>query len=481
MLEKFRNFSKSIFAKIFLFIVAIPFVFWGMGDLFSGGNLNTIVKIDNDKVPTEKFIKYIRENSDPSKNIDKDEIETFLSSFIGMYLMEKEQKIFKIVLSDNSLAKIIRNQEFFKEENKFSRTKYEKFLITNKMSAISFEEGLVKQENKKQLLDFVGGGIKPSNFMIINDYNKINQKRSVDIINLNELAKKKLNISENKIKDYFNLNQEKYKIIYKSVNLIELKPKSLINSDEFSELFFSKIDKIDDLISEGKNLKYILEEFNLDIPKIITLDKFGNNKDLTKDKRLTQNLVTRIFKINNVGDINLIEDNNKYLLLQLTKNENVDKNIKNDLVRKEIIDNIANEEKIKIVVNILTDIKKGDFKKLQFLNTSNENKIPIKRLNFINSNDESALQKELVQQIYRIPDRNIGVVYNNNFKNAYLVYVDKIENVSIEKDTEEFKKYSNLSKLKLTNDLYGTYDNYLKNKYKIKINYNALNNIKNYF
>ena len=79
MLEKFRNFSKSIFAKIFLFIVAIPFVFWGMGDLFSGGNLNTIVKIGNDKVPTEKFIKYIRENSDPSKNIDKDEIETFLS------------------------------------------------------------------------------------------------------------------------------------------------------------------------------------------------------------------------------------------------------------------------------------------------------------------------------------------------------------------------------------------------------------------
>ena len=57
MLEKFRNFSKSIFAKIFLFIVAIPFVFWGMGDLFSGGNLNTIVKIGNDKVPTEKFIK----------------------------------------------------------------------------------------------------------------------------------------------------------------------------------------------------------------------------------------------------------------------------------------------------------------------------------------------------------------------------------------------------------------------------------------
>ena len=102
MLEKFRKFSKTMFAKIFLFIVAIPFVFWGMGGLFSGGNLNTIVKIDKKKVSTDKFVKYIRRNSDPSKNIDKDEIERFLASFIGEYLMENEQKKFDITLNDKS-------------------------------------------------------------------------------------------------------------------------------------------------------------------------------------------------------------------------------------------------------------------------------------------------------------------------------------------------------------------------------------------
>ena len=31
MLNSIRNFSKTIFAKILLFIVIIPFVFWGMG------------------------------------------------------------------------------------------------------------------------------------------------------------------------------------------------------------------------------------------------------------------------------------------------------------------------------------------------------------------------------------------------------------------------------------------------------------------
>ena len=52
MLSSFRKFSSSFFAKIFLFIIAIPFVFWGMGPLFTGGNLNTIVKIGNEKVST---------------------------------------------------------------------------------------------------------------------------------------------------------------------------------------------------------------------------------------------------------------------------------------------------------------------------------------------------------------------------------------------------------------------------------------------
>ena len=59
MLGKIRKFSSSVFAKIFLFIVAIPFVFWGMGGVFSGGNLNTIVKINKEKISVKEFIDYI--------------------------------------------------------------------------------------------------------------------------------------------------------------------------------------------------------------------------------------------------------------------------------------------------------------------------------------------------------------------------------------------------------------------------------------
>ena len=47
MLNSIRNFSKTIFAKILLVIVVIPFVFWGMGGVFSSGNTNSLAKFDN--------------------------------------------------------------------------------------------------------------------------------------------------------------------------------------------------------------------------------------------------------------------------------------------------------------------------------------------------------------------------------------------------------------------------------------------------
>ena len=40
MLSSIRKFSTSIYAKILLGIIIIPFVFWGMGSVFSGGNTN---------------------------------------------------------------------------------------------------------------------------------------------------------------------------------------------------------------------------------------------------------------------------------------------------------------------------------------------------------------------------------------------------------------------------------------------------------
>ena len=75
MLGQIRKFSSSALTKILLVIIIIPFVFWGMGPLFRGGNLNTIVQIDKDKISTQEFINYVENYAPVEQTLDKNLIE----------------------------------------------------------------------------------------------------------------------------------------------------------------------------------------------------------------------------------------------------------------------------------------------------------------------------------------------------------------------------------------------------------------------
>ena len=50
--------SKSFFIKLLVGIIILPFVFWGMGDVFRGGNQNVIATIDSKKISTQEFMNY---------------------------------------------------------------------------------------------------------------------------------------------------------------------------------------------------------------------------------------------------------------------------------------------------------------------------------------------------------------------------------------------------------------------------------------
>ena len=98
-----------------------------------------------------------------------------------------------------------------------------------------------------------------------------------------------------------------------------------------------------------------------------------------------------------------------------------------------------------------------------------------------NQDDNKNLKKILVNEIYSFPENKIGVVHDISLGESFLVYIDDIENVTINKKSDEYKKYLGLSTFRITNDLYNTYDSYIKKKYKIDVNYKALNIVKNYF
>ena len=59
MLTSIGKFSKSFFIKLLVGIIILPFVFWGMGDVFRGGNQNVIATIESKKLSTQEFANYV--------------------------------------------------------------------------------------------------------------------------------------------------------------------------------------------------------------------------------------------------------------------------------------------------------------------------------------------------------------------------------------------------------------------------------------
>ena len=180
MIRNLRKFAKTGIAKVLMVIIIIPFVFWGMGGVFSTGSTNSMATINNYNISTQDFINYLndaRSDSDTiKKNIDNNVLEELLGNLVSTTLIQMEIEDLNISISDEILVKKIKNNKiFFDTLNKFSRTKYEKFLLSNNMVATDFEARLKKNELQKNLFTYIGGGIK-SPFLLQITYLKNKQK-----------------------------------------------------------------------------------------------------------------------------------------------------------------------------------------------------------------------------------------------------------------------------------------------------------------
>ena len=177
----------------------------------------------------------------------------------------------------------------------------------------------------------------------------------------------------------------------------------------------------------------------------------------------------------------LIESKNKYYLIELAKTEKIQKNIEDEKVKKEILFNLENAVKRKLISEIISKINNKNFNKSDFDKISKEENAQIKNVVIKGQEDTKVLNQKIINQIYRHPQNKVIVVSNIGFSENYLIYIDKVENIKTNKNADDYEKYLNLSKAKIVNGLYTSYDLYLKNKYEININYNALNNIKDNF
>ena len=82
--------------------------------------------------------------------------------------------------------------------------------------------------------------------------------------------------------------------------------------------------------------------------------------------------------------------------------------------------------------------------------------------------------------IYSLPQNSFTLV-NDEDENIYLVKIVRINDENISKNSLEYKNFKNKGKNKLKDLMYSSYDNFLEDKYKVKINQKTIERVKNYF
>ena len=469
MIGTFRNFAKSRYAGILVGIIIIPFVFWGMGSVFSSGNTNSIAKINKENISTQDFIDHINQSNIPTEtirnNLDQNIIEELLSSLVSNKLLNLEIKDFNISISQNTLLKKIKDNKNFLDENGiFQRIKYEKFLLENSLSAAQFEKRLKDREEQKNLFDYIGAGTVSPRFLVKRLYEEENKKLDIEFIDLNNFYSKKENISDQDMEKFIRENQEQLKIDYLDFSYAKITPQNLLGLDEFNQAFFDKIDQIEIDISNEVNFNSIVNKLKIKSTSIKNF-KFSENKDQIEKK---------IFELKN-NTFDIFESENEYILYKIDKSEQRTPDLTDPEIKNEITELIHQKNKFDYNKNLIDEITNKSFTNEKFLKMS-QNNISTITLNSVRDNKKFEINA--VKLLYSLPEKSFTLI-NDEQNNIYLAKVKKFEKVSFTDDNYN----DNLGKQNSNarQSILRSYDIFLNDKYEVTLNQKTIQRVKNFY
>jgi len=375
MLNKIRNFANTKLAGVLVGILIVPFVLWGMGGVFSSGNTNNVAKINNESISTQDFMNFLNSSNIDKEtirdNLDNNVLEQLVSRLVSEKLLEMEIEDLNLIISEKALAKNIKkNPIFFDDNNKFSRIKYEKFLLSSNITAAEFEMKLKNDELQKKLFYYIGGGIRSPFFITNNTFKEQKSKINLEYINLNNAYSKKSSITSEDVEKFINENSEELKEEYISFSYLKITPKNLIGTSEYNQDFFNKIDEIENEILNGKQIKDIASNLNLNL--IDKKNYIKNNKSDPIEKK--------IYEMKD-SEIQLFDEGNFYILYQINKIDKILPEISNENFKNKVTEILFQRSKYQFNKKILDEINNEKFNQEKFENLSFKNLIEKKKLN----------------------------------------------------------------------------------------------------
>ena len=471
MIEKLKNLGwKQFGGLVLIVIIIIAFGFGGFGGGFSTNNQNNIAKINKTNVTTQDFIDYVNQSGISQEairdNLENNIIEELLSGLISTTLIDLEIEDFDISINERTILKNIKENKNFHDENgTFQRIKYEKFLLSNNLSATMFELKLKNRELQKHLFDFIGAGTITPNFLIEKKFEENNKSLNIEYFDMENLYKTKDDYTANEIEVFIDENKDQLKREYIDFKYVILNPKNLIGIEEFNQEFFDEIDSIENKISQGSTFDTILADINVDIIEVNEFAPSSNkqiNEDLIYSKKASK--------------IDLIENGDNFLLYNIDNQYDRAPDLNDEIIKGEIVELIYQKGKFDYNREIIEEIQKKKFDNSKFEELAGSNK----EYSSINSiEDDKLIDINSVKMLYALPVNSFALV--NKEDKIYLVKITGTNKNSFNKTDEKYLKFVNSENTNNRKSILQSYDQLLNDKYQVQLNQKTIDRVKNYF
>ena len=472
MVEKLKNLGwKQFGGLVLIVIIIIAFGFGGFGGGFSTNNQNNIAKINKTNVTTQDFMDYVNQSGISQEairnNLDNNIIEELLSGLISTTLIDLEIEDFKLSINEKTILKYLKDNKNFKDENgAFERIKYEKFLLSNNMSAPLFELKLKNQGLQKHLFDFIGAGTVTPEFLIESKFEENNKSLSIEYFDMENLYKIKDDYTSDEINSFIEENKDQLKREYIDFKYVVLNPKNLIGIDEFNQDFFNEIDAIENKISQNESFSSIIENINVDVNNI---NEFAPDENTSTNEKLIYSKKS--------SKLDIFESGDNYILYNIENEYDRSPDLNDEMVKSEIIELIYQKGKFDYNRKIIEQIQNDGFNESKFIELSS-GKIQTGSINSIN--DDGLFEVNSIKMLYSLPQNSFALVNNTN-NQIFLVKIKDINKNTINKQGEEYKGFVNSQNTNNRKSILQSYDTLLNNKYQVQLNQKTIDRIKNYF
>jgi peptidyl-prolyl cis-trans isomerase D len=274
MLQILRKKAQSPLIQIIVVIIALVFIFWGVGSNL-GDSRQAALVVNGEEITFQQYQQaydsaYQRLSDQFGGNVPKGLAETFgikqqvINQLIQTTLLRQGAAEMGILVSGDEIRDFIQKMVQFQEDGKFSMERYKTLLAANRMAPTKFEQSMRFDRLSEVAAREIGRfSAAVTDFEIQDTYSRLNEKIAVKYVRLSPSDfTEKVVVDDTALSAWFEAAKDRYKteplmkFKYLLFTYDEIGGKVVIDKDKIAEYYQNNLETFK--VAEQRHARHIL-------------------------------------------------------------------------------------------------------------------------------------------------------------------------------------------------------------------------------